>query len=109
MSKRTGTDGSLLASLPWTLGALAFSVVPHVQFLPIWVTAIFLGCSAWRLQVEHKRWRLPPAWVRVPGHGATHPTAGASVGMTLASVDSSEGLEPGDYWTWIGHLEWPSP
>ena len=30
MSKRSGTDGSLLASLPWTLGALAFSVLPHV-------------------------------------------------------------------------------
>jgi len=31
MLKRTGTDGSLLASLPWTLAALAFSLVPHVQ------------------------------------------------------------------------------
>ncbi len=28
MSKRAGTDGSLLNSLPLTLGALAFSVVP---------------------------------------------------------------------------------
>ena len=65
MSKRTGTDGSLLNSLPWTLGALAFSVLPHVQFLPIWVTAIFVTCSAWRLQVERKRWRLPPAWIRI--------------------------------------------
>lgn len=65
MSKRTGTDGSLLNSLPWTLGALAFSVIPHLQFLPIWVTAIFLICSGWRLQVERKRWRLPPAWLRI--------------------------------------------
>ena len=46
MKRRTGTDGSLLASLPWTLGALAFSVAPHIQFLPIWVTTIFVGCSA---------------------------------------------------------------
>lgn len=65
MSKRTGTDGSLLASLPWTLGALAFSVLPHIQFLPFWVTFIFLACSAWRYQVERKRWRLPPAWLRI--------------------------------------------
>lgn len=65
MIKRTGTDGSLLASLPWTLGALAFSVVPHIQFLPFWVTFIFLACSVWRYQVERKRWRLPPAWLRI--------------------------------------------
>jgi transglutaminase-like putative cysteine protease len=65
MSKRTGTDGSLLTSLPWTLGALTFSVLPHLQFLPIWVTVTFLGCSAWRMQVERKRWRLPPAWLRI--------------------------------------------
>ena len=65
MSKRTGTDGSLLTSLPWTLGALTFSVLPHLQFLPLWVTVTFLGCSAWRMQVERKRWRLPPAWIRI--------------------------------------------
>ena len=65
MSKRSGTDGSLLASLPWTISALAFSVVPHIQFLPLWVTAIFLTCSAWRWQVERRRWRLPAAWLRI--------------------------------------------
>ncbi len=65
MSKRTGTDGSLLASLPWTLGALGFSILPHSQFLPLWATFAFLACSAWRWQVERKRWRLPPAWLRI--------------------------------------------
>ena len=65
MSKRSGTDGSLLASLPWSISALAFSVIPHLQFLPLWVTASFLGCSAWRWQVERRRWRLPPAWLRI--------------------------------------------
>ena len=65
MSKRSGTDGSLLASLPWTISALAFSVVPHIQFLPMWVTAAFFICSAWRWQVERQRWRLPPAWLRI--------------------------------------------
>ncbi len=65
MSKRAGTDGSLLASLPWTLAALAFSVLPHVQYLPFWATSVFLACSAWRWQVERERWRLPPAWLRI--------------------------------------------
>jgi transglutaminase-like putative cysteine protease len=65
MSKRAGTDGSLLASLPWTLAALAFSIVPHVQYLPFWATFAFLACAAWRWQIERKRWRLPPAWLRI--------------------------------------------
>ncbi len=65
MSKRIGTDGSLLTSLPWTLAALAFSVLPHLPFLPIWATATFVFCCAWRWQIERKRWRLPPAWSRI--------------------------------------------
>lgn len=65
MSKRTGTDGSLLLSLPWTLGALTFSILPHVQFLPIWATAAFVICAVWRWLIERKRWRLPPAWLRI--------------------------------------------
>ena len=31
MSKRNGTDGSLLASLPFTLAALAFSIAPRLN------------------------------------------------------------------------------
>ena len=88
MSKRTGTDGSLLASLPWTLGALAFSVIPHLQYLPIWVTAIFLACSGWRLQVERKRWRLPPAWIRIVL------SLMCFIGV-LASYQSVSGVGPG--------------
>jgi transglutaminase-like putative cysteine protease len=65
MSKRMGTDGSLLASLPWTLGALAFSILPHIQFLPIWATLAFFACAVWRWLLERKRWRLPPAWLRI--------------------------------------------
>ena len=88
MSKRSGTDGSLLTSLPWTLGALAFSVIPHVQFLPIWVTVAFLSCSAWRYQVERKRWRLPPAWLRIV-------LALICFIGVLASYESVSGVGPG--------------
>jgi len=88
MSKRSGTDGSLLASLPWTLAALAFSVLPHVQFLPFWVTIIFLACSGWRWQVERRRWRLPPAWVRIVLSLACF------IGV-LASYESVSGVGPG--------------
>jgi protein-glutamine gamma-glutamyltransferase len=65
MRRRGGTDGSLLASLPWTLAALAFAVAPHVQYLPPWITGTFLACAALRWQMERKRWRLPPAWARI--------------------------------------------
>jgi len=65
MAKRRGTDGSLLASLPWTLAALAFSMAPHFQYLPIWISAAFLACAIWRFEIERRRRALPRPWIRV--------------------------------------------
>jgi len=65
VAKRTGTDGSLLPSLPWTLAALAFSATPHVQYLPIWITAAFVICGGWRFDIERRRHALPRPWIRV--------------------------------------------
>ncbi|HEX5766432.1 MAG TPA: DUF3488 and transglutaminase-like domain-containing protein, partial [Woeseiaceae bacterium] len=65
MKKQRATDGSLLASLPWTLAALAFSLTPHIQYLPVWITVSFLGCAAVRWHIERQREHLPPAWLRV--------------------------------------------
>ncbi len=59
-----GTDGSLLASLPWTLTALAVALAPHLPYLPIWITATFVGCAAWRMIIERRRKLLPKTWVR---------------------------------------------
>ena len=64
MARPRGTDGSLLASLPWTLAALVMSILPHLPFLPPWITAAFLGCGAWRYIVEKQRRALPSRWVR---------------------------------------------
>ena len=64
MAKPRGTDGSLLASLPWTLSALLISLAPHVPFLPVWITGAFLGCAAWRYIIERQRRTLPSSWVR---------------------------------------------
>ncbi|MGI9270430.1 MAG: transglutaminase TgpA family protein [Woeseiaceae bacterium] len=64
MAKPRGTDGSLLASLPWTLAALLVALIPHVQFLPIWITAAFLICGAWRYFIERRRRSLPSTWLR---------------------------------------------
>lgn len=65
MTKARGTDGSLLASLPWTLGAIVFSLAPHVQFLPFWITTAFIVCAAWRYLIEWRRKSLPSPLLRV--------------------------------------------
>jgi hypothetical protein len=64
MARARGTDGSLLASLPWTLLALAFSLLPHVPYLPAWITAALLACALWRYSIEVRRKPVPPALLR---------------------------------------------
>jgi transglutaminase-like putative cysteine protease len=59
-----GTDGSLLASLPWTLAALGVSLAPHIPYLAIWISGAFLACGAWRYAIEKQRRNLPSRWVR---------------------------------------------
>jgi len=59
-----GTDGSLLASLPWTLGALLVSLAPHLPYLAIWITLAFMGCAVWRYIIEKQRRMLPSRWLR---------------------------------------------
>jgi len=64
MVRPRGTDGSLLASLPWTLGALALSFAPHVPYVPFWITAAIIACGTWRYVIELRRRMLPSSWVR---------------------------------------------
>ncbi|MDA0707441.1 MAG: DUF3488 and transglutaminase-like domain-containing protein, partial [Proteobacteria bacterium] len=64
MSKPRGTDGSLLASLPWTLSALGLALLLLVQFLPPWITVAFVLCATWRYLIEKRRRLLPPTWLR---------------------------------------------
>jgi hypothetical protein len=64
MARPRGTDGSLLASLPWTLLALAFALLPHVPYLPVWITGALLTCAIWRYSIEVRRKPVPPALLR---------------------------------------------
>ncbi len=64
MAKPRGTDGSLLPSLPWTLGALVIAILPHVPFLPFWITGALIGCASWRYAIEMRRRPLPSSWLR---------------------------------------------
>jgi len=64
MAKARGTDGSLLASLPWTLVALALSLLPHVPYLPFWITGALIACALWRYSIEVRRKPIPPTLLR---------------------------------------------
>ncbi len=64
MARPRGTDGSLLPSLPWTLGALGLSIAPHLPYLPYWISVAFFGCALWRYLIERRRRPLPSAWFR---------------------------------------------
>ncbi len=94
MAKPRGTDGSLLASLPWTLAALVFALAPHLTFLPAWITGAFLVCATWRLVAEGRRRPLPPTWFRAVvalgcflGVFATYSTiSGVGPGSALLAV-----------------------
>lgn len=88
MARPRGTDGSLLASLPWTLAALAVTLTPHVQFLPLWITGAIIFCSVWRYTIEKRRRPLPPTWLRV-GLALT-----CFLGV-LAAYSSVSGIGPG--------------
>jgi transglutaminase-like putative cysteine protease len=97
MVRPRGTDGSLLSSLPWTLGALALSIAPHLPYMPIWVSAAFFGCSAWRYVIEKRRHALPSVWLRAGlalacflGVLATYSTiSGVGPGSALLAVMAS--------------------
>ncbi|MBT8108860.1 MAG: DUF3488 and transglutaminase-like domain-containing protein [Gammaproteobacteria bacterium] len=88
MIKARGTDGSLLASLPWTLGALLIAILPHVPFLPVWITAAFVACAGWRYAIERRRRMLPATWIRAAL------ALGCFLGV-LATYSSISGVGPG--------------
>lgn len=88
MAKPRGTDGALLPSLPWTLAALTLALLPHLPFLPTWITAAFFACALWRFTIEKRRRALPPTLVRAV-------LALACFLGVLATYSSISGVGPG--------------
>jgi transglutaminase-like putative cysteine protease len=88
VARARGTDGSLLASLPWTIAALAVALAAHVPYLPVWITVAFLTCAAWRYLIEHRRQLLPTIWLRAT-------LAVACFLGVLATYSSISGVGPG--------------
>ncbi|NNF41349.1 MAG: DUF3488 domain-containing transglutaminase family protein [Woeseiaceae bacterium] len=97
MKTSRGTDGSLLTSLPWTIGALAFATAPHLPYLPIWIIGAFVACAAWRYIIEKQRRALPSVWFRAAlalacflGVLATYATiSGVGPGSALLAIMAS--------------------
>ncbi len=87
-SRPRGTDGSLLSSLPWTLASLGLALLPHLLYLPAWVSGTFLACAAWRLLIERRRGTLPAAWFRALL------ALGCFLGV-LATYETISGVGPG--------------
>ena len=85
MARARGTDGSLLPSLPWTLGALIVALLPHIPYLPFWITGAFLGCAAWRYAIEMRRRPLPGCAAKSP-HGVAMRTASLSLAIRRAPI-----------------------
>ncbi len=46
-------------SLAWLLTAQVVVLLPHLPRLPFWVTAIWLACAIWRVQIQRMRWAYP--------------------------------------------------
>ncbi|QRY82503.1 DUF3488 domain-containing transglutaminase family protein [Pseudomonas sp. PDNC002] len=46
-------------ALTWLLVAQAVVILPHLDHLPIWIVALWLGCALWRIQVFRMRANFP--------------------------------------------------
>jgi transglutaminase-like putative cysteine protease len=86
--RRRATDGSLLASLPWTLLAVAATLLPHVPYLPLWIPLLFVACALTRWVIEKRRRRLPADIPRALL------TAAGFIGV-LTAYGSLNGVGPG--------------
>jgi len=46
-------------ALTWLLVAQAVVILPHLNHLPVWIVALWLGCALWRIQVFRMRADFP--------------------------------------------------
>ena len=79
------------------MASLALAMLPHVPYLPIWITGAFLGCATVRYAIETRRGSLPSTWFRAAlalfcflGVLATYDTiSGVGPGSALLAVMAS--------------------
>ncbi|MDN6859952.1 DUF3488 and transglutaminase-like domain-containing protein [Pseudomonas sp. CAN2814] len=67
MSKASAVAGQPIprVALTWLLVAQAVVIIPHLEHLPIWIVALWLGCAAWRIQVFRMRADYPSGFAKL--------------------------------------------
>ncbi|HCL75132.1 transglutaminase TgpA family protein [Stutzerimonas nitrititolerans] len=61
MSARPGIPRN---GLVWLLVAQVLVILPHLGHLPLWITALWLACATWRIQIFRMRARYPNGWTK---------------------------------------------
>jgi len=57
-------DALSRSALLWLLLGQALVILPHLSHLPTWTAFLWLGCTAWRIQIYRMRARLPSRSLR---------------------------------------------
>ena len=52
-------------AVAWTISAFVIAAAPHLMAMPIWLAGSILVVCAWRLVAAQRRWRPPPALLRL--------------------------------------------
>ena len=74
-------------ALAWMIVCLFTLVAPHLERIPLWVLAVYVVATIWRIQVYRGHWSFPGRWVKLAL------IVSATVGIFL-SFGSLLGLEP---------------
>lgn len=81
-------EHSSVAQLLWLYLLIAIVSAPHLDSLPIWISAIILTAAVWRLGAALKRWSLPGSLLR----GTLTLASALAVGFTWRQIS---GLDAG--------------
>lgn len=95
--------------LNWVLAALAAMLLPHLLYLPVWVTAATVVISGWRLAAAYRGWPLFSRGARIvfalfaflgvfiSYHTLNGPDAGTALLTLLAALKLMEARSLRDY------------
>lgn len=87
---RAERRSALTGSLPWTAGALAFAILPHLRLIDAWIGFMALLLIAWRVLADRRGWplpaRVPRAMLTVGAGVAVFATRGAVTGLDAGSA-----------------------
>lgn len=81
---------ALAGSLPWSAGALAVAILPHLRLIDAWIGGLALLLIGWRVLAERQGWPLPGRVMRtlltLAAGVAVFATRGALTGLDAGSA-----------------------